>query len=475
MTKITYKFEAPYRNKDEQTISNNLFSLQDCYLDEAGSIRKKPGLSDFCNFGTEASIDGIFWWDFYDCYIVVSGGNVYKIIDTAGGFSQIGSGIMEPKNRVTFAEVYDITNSELRLFFANGGSIYYTDGATCTEVTGASAPSKCTHVASIDTYLLCNDLDFPFFWRASAVENPTVINQAYSAQYSTDKINGVYVYNKRIYVTGRKSIELYYNSGDTVPFKPINGAVVDKGTPSSYGFMAQDFAFYFSSIRDINILNGYSPVSISDGYAKRIQEFTYVNDVEVDYINGLNGRKFLLVHFNDAGVTLAYDILSKSFSEWGKWNGASYDQYIGRCYAYSNSWNISIIGDRSTGKVYKMSESYTKDGSETIRCEIVTANYNHGTFKNKQSNSLFIDTRKGDGLSSDANTSGSLFMQFRDNKSLIWSNDVEISLGAVGDTMLNRTLQSMGSYQTRQYKFVMQDDCKFVLNGMEEDVDSKST
>ena len=470
MTIINLKLDKPYRNIDQSTLTNNLYLLQDVYRDEAGAIHKRPGLLEYVDLGTSASIDGLFWWDFHEVYIVISGGNVYKVSDSNGTFTQIGTGIMQLANRVTFAEVYDITNSELRLFMANGGSIYYTNGTTCTIVSGSSAPTRCTHVFGIDTYLLCNDLDFPFLWRSSNVEDPTVIANAYDAQIISDKVNGLYGANGRVFVTGRKSIEPFYDSGDTTPFRKVNGALIESGTPTPYAFgVSGNIPFYFNTDREVVLLNGYSPVVISGAYGRRIHELSYTNDVEVDYVGGFGGRKWLLFSFNDANLTIVYDMVTEEWYEWGKWNVSEYNQFIGRCYAYSSSWNIHVIGNRADGKLYKMSEEYTSDGGATIRCEVVTGNYDHGKNDYKTSNALFVDIRRGDGITGSPYTSGKLQVQTRDNRSYTWGNQIEIDLGQIGQSEWLAAFRPMGRYRSRQYRFVFQDNSKFVMNGIQED------
>jgi hypothetical protein len=455
MTNLVIKPDKPYRNLDDSTINANLYVIRDGYQDEGKAIHKRAGLSLMTTLGSDASNDGIYAWDYYEVVIVVYNGSVYKITDKTGTFVEIGSGIMNVGVPVIFAEIYDVTNSELRLFMANGGSIYYTDGNVCTEVVGGSAPARCTHVAEIDTYLVCNDLDYPFLWRASEVENPTVINQAYSAQTNTDKITGIYVYSKRIYVTGKNSIDVYYDSGDTVPFRKIQGVLIEQGLASPYSVkITDDGVFYFTPKRDLMYMNGYTPVVLSGDYAKRIQEIGNTNDVQVDYINGLHGRKSLLVHFIDEDITLNYDLTTKSFSEFGYWNGIGYDNYIGIHSAYIHFWNINIIGSKQDGNIYLMSENYTTDNGNAIGFEFITNQYNHGTYLDKSSKKLLVDF-----------SGGTLLLSFADDGSSVYGNEIQVS-----DPF--EYITNLGSYKTRRYKVRMQDDSACVFNAMEETVDT---
>src|SRR5690242_20645669 len=74
----------PYRNVDESELDQISPMVQDGYIDELGYTQKRPGLTSFINFGTTASIDGLFWWDAMRVVIVVSAGRVWKITDPSG-------------------------------------------------------------------------------------------------------------------------------------------------------------------------------------------------------------------------------------------------------------------------------------------------------------------------------------------------------------------------------------------------------
>lgn len=467
--------KKPYRNLDETTIQDNLWLLSNCYLDEANAIRKMPGLLSWATAGTSLPIDGLYWWDAKRVLIVVSGGNVYSISDISGSMTTIGTSVLAIGTRVVFSEIYDITNSELRLFMANGGAIKYTNGSTVSTVAGGLAPTRCTHVASLDTYLICNDLDSPYTWKASTVEDPTNITQSYAAQAQTDSISAIFVADKRIYVAGRRSIEPFYNSSDTVPFRSIGGAIVSPGIINPYAYVVyQNMPFIFTSDNDFGVIEGYRFRPLSISYAKRIQELPYLNDVSLDVMAGIGGRKWIMLHLADADLTLAYDLNSQCFSERSTWNGTEDKLWNANNYAFCGDWNFHVVGDRYSGIVYKLSEEYTTDDGTAIHCEIITGNYSHGTLKqSKYSDCLDFNLKRGVGKTSNPAEAPKLYMQVRDNFQKAWSQQFEIDLGSQGETWCVNSLNGMGSYKTRQYRFVFMDDAPLVINSIEETLRGK--
>lgn len=75
--------QKPYYNTD--SIANNMATddMMDCYLEpvpgEGFITRRRPGLVQFCDLGTDKKGDGIFYWENADLVIAVSGGRVFSV------------------------------------------------------------------------------------------------------------------------------------------------------------------------------------------------------------------------------------------------------------------------------------------------------------------------------------------------------------------------------------------------------------
>ena len=64
---------------DEVGLKTNNAAMQDCYVDEKGGVNRRPGMPEFCDLGTAAPVDGLFWWETEDIVLAVSNGDVFKI------------------------------------------------------------------------------------------------------------------------------------------------------------------------------------------------------------------------------------------------------------------------------------------------------------------------------------------------------------------------------------------------------------
>lgn len=462
-------WDVPNKNVDEVSLTTNLRLISNGYMDEAKAIHKRPGLKVFADLNSGRGTDGKYSWNAKAMEICVSNSNVYKIDSDTGTVTQIATGIMQLDYRVSFVEIYDVTSKELRLFMANGGQVYWTNGTTGAYCTGALAPTICFGITAIDTYLLCMDAQNPYGFNWSVVGDPTNINGgSASSQLFDDEVLSLGVNNDKVYVFSSSYIEVYYSTGDAVPFSPVPGGVINYGIASrdATAYLA-DIIFTLNPERDVLSINNFSMTILSFNYAKYIQSLSVVNDVEFDLVKGYGGRKWLVMTFKDANLTLVYDLVTKAFYEWGTWNGVSNDKLDVRCYSYNNIWDKHLIGSRTTSIIYEMDVNTFNDNGQPIHTEVITGNYQQAGFDYINSEMTMVDTKRGVGS---LEVEPAFTWQYRDNRENTWSNQVEIPLGLSGDCKLADPLRNTGRYRSRQHRIIHQDDSEFVLNKIYEKV-----
>ena len=359
-----------------------------------------------------------------------------------------------------------------------------TTGGTCSQfptgVTG-SAPSRATHVTTLDGYLLTNDLDNPTLTKYSAPQKPFNFSSGFNfpAQAKTDDIFNNFQNGNLVYVGGADSMEPFYDSGGSIPFLRLNGGLVEEGMVNAYAYATIDKRiFLLNKNRAISTISGNNLIDLSANYSRRIHEISSIKDVEVEVIRNSNGKTFILFSLHDARTTIIYDYSLKLitgkdvFYEWATWDpqNSAYKQLSIRGAIYCPDWNIHLVGDRYSGKIYKLSDDYTTDNGNPIRTEIITGIYGNPV-ERLRSKYMFPDVRRGDGVTSDPYKGAKMFFQKREDNNLNWDNMVEIDLGARGQTARVNYLYNGGSYYSRQYRILHMDDSKFVLNGLWEDVD----
>ena len=115
-----------------------------------------------------------------------------------------------------------------------------------------------------------------------------------------------------------------------------------------------------------------------------------------------------------------------------------------------------------------MSRSTYSDDGDPIRTLRRTGFISHGTSALKTSHELVFRLKRGQG---NADVSNPVMTLRWRNHNGAWSNERQLSLGAVGDHYLEARTHRLGEYRYRQYEIVHTDPCDFILVDAQEDVE----
>lgn len=457
-----------YKNVDGIELTDRDAVLVDCFVDEFGFTRKRPGMAVLKDISATLGIssypiNGLFWWPHKSCLIAVGFGKVLKVVNTAGTIS-----------------VTDLTSSALSLnvtpsfatdgtyaFLANGGKIAYTDGTTSTAyITDADAPTTVTHLAWMDGYLFAaGDGTNKFYW--SDVNNPlswNALNYA-SAEGDADIVRALKVYNRQIFLFGPNSLEVWENDGVT-PFIRVSGGMYNVGLAAAHSVIATDQAIYWLSDgrRVVRFQNGTIQIS-SSAYDKDIFGYSTVSDCRA-YRAVIDGKTWLVFIFPSDGKTLVYCENDEQWHEWSSWDITTGERglWIGECVCWVPDWSSHIVGGRTGGKLYNFSSDYYDDAGDLIRMQKLTGFIDYGVHNVKRSEEISFRAKRGvGGISRDPK------LQVRwndDNKR--WSNWKHLSLGQEGDSNIMMKLHRTGIYKARQYEIVCSDSVPIAIgNGKE--------
>lgn len=454
---------------DEVGLTSHGAEMIDVYVDELGNINRRPGLVELCDLGTSSAVDGLFWWEAENIVLAVSDGDCFKITATDGtfaGLTMTGTDF-ETGARVTWADF------KTAIYAANGGKIKKISTTELIDTADADAPTAVTHVAFLDRYLLANetgtyrchysDVNAPDDWSATWVSK--------EAQF--DSLQAIAVADLELYLVGEKTLEVWFNDGST-PFTRSSQGFVQRGTiaPNSFTRCDADATFYWlDNNRHVVKLQGRTPVPVSLMMTKYIQDFTAVTDATGDYIE-LAGRPYYVLSFPTESKCLVYDLTRGNWYRWAYWDSgmATHDRFRGNCFCVAPGWNMTLVGDRANGKVYKFSTTTYTDDDDYISSLIRTAHYNHGTeAKRKHCNGLYVRLKRTSVVSTDITPD--IVVRYRDNGATTWKSDRTITLQQVGNTEFRGKLTRLGSYYSRQWEFVLSDPYALCLVSVEEDVD----
>lgn len=458
-----------YKNISEESLNAVGASLLDGYLDEFGNVVGRPGLVEFCDLGTGEPVDGIYWWPVQKIAIAVSGKKVFKITDSNGSFVDITGDAPEKLIRPTFADF------GTALYLANGGRILkLTPSGTTAAVADVDAPTAVNFVAVLDKYLFGAEKDTAIVWFSDVAAPDSWSGDYFEPETKPDYVGALHAEYGEIYTFGRESTERWYDDGSS-PWAHNPQGDTGRGWIAPYSVVAVDNGFIgLDEDRQVVKLQGASYQVLSPAVNAYIQGFETVADARGDHIV-ISGRPFYILSFPTEGKTLVYnytlpgDVPSTwlGWSEWTRFNAvtASHEAFLGNCHAYSDKWNLNLVGDRRTGKIWKLDTSATTDGGGAIRTVRRTGFIDHGKYGHKKSRSLRVRIKR-------SQQGGKLLVRWRDRaQENAWSSFREYSLGDSGDLEQIVTIHQLGRYQTRQWEFVLSDNAQMLLMGAQEFVE----
>ncbi len=462
-----------YANVDDAVLNEKSAQLVNAYTDEAGATNKRPGLTGFVDLGTAKPVEGLYWWEFDQSVIAVSDGRIWRITDPTGTKAEISltGALLENytvtagKRRVEFAE------TGTKIFMANGKFVYYPNGSSVTELVStadADAPTNVLFVTAHDGYILCDDHSVvgKFMWsNPGAPLSWSALNYA-TLESKPDDLMQVKSAWREVFLPGSDSIEVWYNDG-TTPFSRLEGAYTEDGMIAYYSLalvQGQGAWVYFNKNRDVVMLAGRTPKVLSLPFGKYLDTLANVSDAWGETLS-VNGRRFYVLTLIAANKTLVHDLVSGGWAEWGSWNGSTYDAFIGRSYAYAVGWNLNLWGC-TDGVIRKMDPTSYKDVA-AIRSVRRTGNIDHDTGYRKKCLRLRLRVKRG--VSNADVASPVIKVRWRDNHSATWNNWLSLSLGTAStDEEFYVDTWQLGEYRSRQWEFVQDQACGFVLAGAEE-------
>ena len=448
-------------NKDIEEIGLASYGAAavDVFIDSNGNINRRPALVELCDLSVAAGIDGLFWWDRQSKVIVVVNGRTFAITDSDGTSTEWTSGTD------AFQTGYPVYWGDFgtNLYGANGGAITQLTSAGVRSTIGGSAPTTVSHLAVINDRLLALETGTQRMHYSDASAAGTFSGNWVSALEDPDLLKFIGVGNSIVELMGTRLIEGWRDDGST-PFVHEGQYTIARGLAARHSpAFIEDRWYFLDAERKVLRLNGRTPEVISLTMNKYIQDFTTVSDAIGGHTT-FSGRPQYILSFPTEGKTLAYDIYNGIWTELGKWNTgtSSYDQFLGQAFCIATAWNMALVGDRTTGKIYKFATGSYQDDSTTLRSMIRTPHI-HWDYPGLNKRSYRLDFYLKKASVATASDSAELIVKWRDNGATPWGTERTVSLGRVGKTDFHGYLNRLGMYKTRQYEFALTDNSPLVL------------
>jgi len=203
-----------------------------------------------------------------------------------------------------------------------------------------------------------------------------------------------------IILFGKKSIEYWVNDGSS-PFSKYEGLTSETGTiaPDSVIFDG-NLHWMIDNDRNLVQLINRAPKVISNPFASLMQQMEVIEDAFAISVK-CDGRNFVVITFPTANLTIAYDAETDMWQgQWGLWNinTGDFDQWIPRCSCKCPEWGFDLVGDRRSGKIYKISRQYATDAESILRIVKRNGMVDYGIKYKKRSERLRLTVQRGVGL-----------------------------------------------------------------------------
>lgn len=269
--------------------------------------------------------------------------------------------------------------------------------------------------------------------------------------------------HRELWVFGDKSVEQYYNSGDsTFPFSKNTSGFIESGCGAWGSIVQVDNSIYWLTEKGFVVrAEGYRPMIVStQKVSDDIQSWNSFEDA-IAYAWTWRNHTFYVLTSPSANKTWVYDI---STNLWWRWYSSENEgRHRSNCYAYFN--NRHLVGDFSNGKIYEIDgETYTDNGWYIPR-EVESSVIRNDGLRNMFFHSLKIEMKSGTGLAAYSGDSWNpnIMLRYSDDQGRTWSDEVWMSIGKIGEYATIATARRLGASRSRQFKIRISPPVEIVI------------
>jgi len=315
----------------------------------------------------------------------------------------------------------DDSGSQLAICAAPIGYVY--DGVTLASPSGLPMVSDVAYLDGYMVWTVYNSNQFVFSEIGDAmVYDPLDVATVAGAP---GNLVGVINNHRELMFFKNKTLEIWYDSGDADnPIQRQGNAFIERGTLDRDSIVKIDNSVHFmGNDRIVYRLAGYEPQRIST----HAIEFSFrAADIARAFEYTQEGHKFYVISSND--VTMVFDMATGAWHE-----RKSYNLPTWRVSASVDAYGTTVFCDRYTGNLYRPDfDTYTEAG-DPIRVEIGLPSVDSGNRSRVTMYAFEVYCETGVGLSVGQGSDPKIVMLYSKNGGRTWSNEMERSLGVIGD------------------------------------------
>lgn len=276
------------------------------------------------------------------------------------------------------------------------------------------------------------------------------------AQIEPDQ--AVFTAKQLVYVVVLKqwTIEYFFDAGNPTasPLGPVQGMKVNYGCAHGDSVQKINDVLFFLSIDQTNSLQ----VSTLDRGAHQVVSTPSIDRLlaalELNTVFSwqlkINGHSFYVITFKEDNLTLAYDITQDLWFQWTDHEG-NYFPIVASAY---DAQGRHVLQHESNGILYYISGDQYKDDEYPIVVDIITPNFDAGTYRRKHlKQAVFI---------ADQIPGGVMTARYSDDDYQSWSTPRSVDMSAK-----RPMLTDLGTFQRRAFHLRYIDDLPFRIRAID--------
>jgi len=410
-----------------------------------------PGLKLFCDTGIDPVLSKI---EINNADYAVTKTAVYRIFPD-GGFYRFGTVALETLNSIATNGIHIVVTDGKRIFAytiqADEQSRYdnqtpYVDFVT--ELTNAPNYYPASTVTFLDQMFVFGRDDTNQFYNTGLL-NLTVNSAAFtSAESNPDNTVAVIENQQQIIVVGRRTFEVFYNSGTgESPFVRVQGAVGDHGSISPYTVKRlRNSVFWLDQNGTVVQLVGYQPRPIS---THAIEEAIKIGDLATAFAFTYSDDGHDYYQLTVGELTFVFDLAT---GLWHQRQDYTYGRHRANCHSLAYSRNL--VGSFVDGKIYEMSRDYYDNAGDPLVAVLVPTALD-SAFQMVSHSSVELDIDVG--FATPACPDPVIGMEISNDDGETWGVQRLVALGKVGQKARRVRWQRNGQARQRRYRFTISD------------------
>jgi len=285
--------------------------------------------------------------------------------------------------------------------------------------------------------------------------------QVASAETFPDDLIGAIADHQELILFGKKSTEIWYNSGQTFTFS--RRSVLENGCLSA-GTIAKldNRVFWLDTNGIVRGMTGYTDQRVSThSQETRIQSHTLAErEAAIGFTSAENGHMFY--HLSVGNETFVYDVSAN------KWHERRYlVPSTGELTRHRANWcvafnGINVVGDYENGKIYDYNADHFTDEGDPIQA-IGTYRHISANGKAVRFNAIEIEVESGVGSLTGQGKTPSIELRFSRNGGKTWSPWYARTIGVTGNYRAYPRWAGLGTTKDMVTEFRITDPVKRVI------------